>query len=341
MKKSLAIVLCILACALFVNAQGSRPGMPFPQGLRLPQRPFPIMPIPTRQPAPLPIAGKKPYWDINRAVNPNGPAHGNPKYTTLQDFRFPVSIADAPLRDGRGHVLGTLAPGAKVQINKGAEKVMVGPDGKRHVYEFVLGAKLNGQPSAPANSAIHASGLVRRSAIRVEDRPALHLQQQPKQVKGPTTAYSLTGGNPKDKDLGYYNPKHEFVPYKFGSGNPPRGYTTPHRESTDNVARPLSVQNSKPKSYVNVLSKLPGKGGTATTVYEVNKSHPVTFQRLKDVPAKTVKLYKPGGTKPQGSMTFIKGYVNDPKTSQKTVGWVAEKAVKPKTASKSEKKHKN
>jgi hypothetical protein len=335
MRKSLAIVLCILACTLCISAQGSRPGMPFPQGLRLPRTPLPITPIPIRQPAPLPIM-RKPYWDVNRAVNPNGPAHGNPNYTTKQDFRFPINTPNAPLRDGRGHLLGTLVPGARVQINKGAEKVMVGPDGKRHVYEFVLGAKLNGPPGAPANSVIYGSGLVERSMIK--SKPELHLQQQPKRVKGPTTAYSLTGGNSRDTDLGYFNSKHEFVPYKFGTGNPPRGYKTPHRESTDYIARPLGVKNSQQKSYVNVLGKLPGKGGTATTVYEVDKTHPVTFQRLKNVPAQTVKLYKAGGTKSQGSMKFIKGYVEDPKTRLKTVGWVAEKAVKPKPASKGGKK---
>jgi hypothetical protein len=350
MRKSLIIFLSILSCALFANGQGSRPGISLPRGSNLP----PVrLPLPPRQPILTPVvrnplatsssrsAVSTRYWDPNRAVNPNGPAQGNPMRTTRRDFRFPARD-NTPLRDGRGNLLGTLAPGTRIQINKGAEKVMVGPDGRRHVYELVLGARLNDPARGSANSKIYGSGLIRRSAIPVQDRPTLRLPK-PQRVTGPTTAYSLTGGRPKDTDLGYFNSKHEFVPYKFGNGKPPRGYSkqTPHRESTDYVARPIGPKNSQQKSYVNVLSKLPGSGGTATTVYKVDKLHPVTFHRLRDVPAKSVKLYKPGGAEPMRNMKFVKGYVVDPKTGQKTVGWAAEKAMKPKPAPQKGKKRKS
>lgn len=341
MRNVLAIVLCILACALFANGQVSRSNVPAPRASQLRITPSPIFPLVPRLPAPGWIvvnpllqragAGQR-YFDPFRAINPNGPARGNPKSTTRQDFRFTIR-PNTPVRDGRGNLLGTIAPGHQVQINKGAEKVMVGPDGKRHVYELVLGAKLN----AVANSKVYGSGLVRRSAIPVQDRPALHLAK-PKPVKGPTTAYSITGGNPKDPDLWYLNDKHKLVPYKFGTGKPARGYTVPHRQGTDYVARPLDKNDPKKNAYVNVLSRLPGKGGTATSVFKVDKDHPITFQRLKNVPSKTVKLFEAGKTTPGKPMKFLKGYVVDPKTKQKTLGWVAEKAVKPKSTPKAQKK---
>jgi hypothetical protein len=334
MRNVLAIVLCILACSLFANGQGSRSNLPAQRGSLLRITPSPIFPIAPRQPAPWSIESKR-YFDPLRAVNPNGPAHGNLKYTTKQDFKFAIR-PNTPLRDGRGNLLGTIAPG-RVQINKGAAKVMIGPDGKRHVYELVLGAKLNPVTNAPANSKVYGSGLVRRSAIPVQDRPALHLAK-PKSVKGPTTAYAITGGDPKDPDLWYLNDKHKPVPYKFGTGKPPRGYTVAHRQGTDYVARPLDKNDPKKKAYVNVLSRLPGKGGTATSVFMVDKDHPITFQRLKNVPSKTVKLYEAGKSKPGKPMTFLKGFVVDPKTKQKTIGWVAEKAVKPKSTPKAQKK---
>ncbi|HXD30202.1 MAG TPA: hypothetical protein VN643_03745 [Pyrinomonadaceae bacterium] len=283
----------------------------------------------------------KGYWDRLRYVNKTGPAHGNPRVTTRQDFRFPIR-PNTPLRDGRGRLLGTLAPNTRIQINKGAARVMVGPDGKRHVYEFALGTRLNNLSGSPANSRIYGSGLVRRSAIPVKERPPLRLaKSQP--VKGPTTSYVITGGNPQDPKLGHRNSKNEYVSYKFGHGNPPRGYTQRNRKATDYVRRPLDGNRPPQKSYVNLLNRLPGqgRGGTATSVFRVDKNHPITFHRLKNVHSRTVKLYDAGGKKPQGSMKFLKGYVVDPKTGQKTVGWMAQKAVKPKSALKAEKKRKH
>jgi hypothetical protein len=174
---------------------------------------------------------------------------------------------------------------------------------------------------------------VERKKIDASDRPRLQLPKAPN-VHGPTTAYSLTGGNPKDKTLGYFE-QGKFIPYKFRDRKTGRGYTDPHRESTDYVARPLAGQK-----YVNILNKLPGKGGTAVSVIAVDRKKPVNFHVLKDVAPKTVDLYKPGGKK-AGSMTFVKGYVNDPKTNQKVVGWAAKKALDPKPTAAAKKKSKH
>lgn len=320
--------------ATFVwNAQGARYNPPVrPPGVQLfPQRPSPIPPV--RYPIATPSSNKPVvpgFWDPNRKVNPKGPANGDRRYTTKQDFRFSIPRTTR-LLDGFGRPLGTIAPGTKVQINKGAEKVMIGPKGKPIVFELVLGAKLK-DPSG-GSAIVYGTGLVPRSKIPDLSQQQLHLPKAVK-VKGPTTPYLITGGNPKDKDLGSFNRQtKEFVPYKFLDRKTGRGYNVAHRESSDYVARPLGKQ----KAYVNVLSKLPGRGGTATSVYKISKNNPVIFHRLKDVSSKSVKLYEKDGAYTGKKMKFLKGYVVDPKTHQKTVGWVAEKAVTPKPKPKSKK----
>jgi len=344
MRKFPVIVLCVLAGAMSARGQAASFNPPVRLGA---QRP--LTPVPTASPifrrlisvpaSPNPVvristagagAGKR-YWDPFRSVNPNGPAKGDPKHLTKQDFKFPVRPF-TPLRDGRGNLLGRAAPGTRIQINRGAEKVMIGPDGRRHVYELAVGIRFANPSGSLADRKTYGTALVRRSAIPVKDRPPLRLPER-SSVKGPTTAYAITGGKLHDKDLGYFNARHEFVPYKFGHGKPARGYTQPHRQTTDNTVHRVAPGTA----YVPMLSRLPGHGDTATTVLRVDKNHPITFHRLKDVHSRTVKLYKAGGSTPKATMTFIKGYVVDPKTKEKTVGWMAQKAMKPKSSLKKEK----
>ncbi|HEV7683204.1 MAG TPA: hypothetical protein VGO68_13825 [Pyrinomonadaceae bacterium] len=319
MKKSLLIIFCVLTCAFLVNGQSANPPLRFP-----------VTQVPASPRSPLRPAAPIGYWDPNRKLNPNGPAHGNPRLTTEQDFKFKLKDS-ASLRDALGKPLGTIAPGTHFKINKSAGRMIIGPDKKLHMYEFVLGAKLKKGPGDSEPS--YGSGFVRRSAIPVPQRPALDHPKSPK-VKGPTTAYSITGGNPTSAKLGQFDSQKQFVPYKFKDRKTGKGYTTPHRESTDYLARPVGSN-----SYVNVLSKLPGKGGTAAVVYKVDKKNPVIFHRLTNVPAKTVKLYKKGGDE-SGSMKFLKGYVTDPKTHEKTVGWVAQDALKAKPKASKATEHK-
>lgn len=303
MRKQVVVIFLTLMCVFVAKGQQTQPN--------------------TAQPRPA-----VPYWDPNRKLNPNGPAKGDRRITTRDDFKFAIR-SDAKVTDALGRVLGTIATGSRVQINKNAQRWIVGPNGKRELYELALGAPFK---NPAGGTPVHASGFVRLKDINLNDRPAIDVAKIPK-VKGPTTAYALTGGNPKDKSLGSYT-NGNFVPYKFRDRQTGLGYTHSHRESTDYVTRPIAAQ----KSYVNILNKLPGKGGTAVSVIKIDPKHPVKFHRLDNVKPKTISLYKPGGTK-AGSMTFVKGYINDPKTDKKVVGWVAKKALTPKPAAKKKAKH--
>lgn len=321
MRKYLAVILFTLMCALVANGQRTQPNrLPFPR------------PAASISSQPRPAA--TPYWDPNRKLNLNGPAKGDRRITTEQDFKFRINpVTRAVLLDALGRPLGTIKAGSQVKINKGAQRVIVGPNGERKVYELVLGARLDNPASpSPSPSPSYGSGFMLRTNIHPEDRLKFEPPKTTK-VKGPTTARPITGGNPTDKSLGYFN-QGKFVPYKFKDRKTGKGYTDSNRESTDYLARPLPGN----KAYVNILSKLPGRGGTAASVIKIERKNPVNFHVLKNVPPKTIPLYKSGGKEKVGSMTFVKGYINDPKTHKKIVGWTAEKTLKPKPAPKKKKK---
>lgn len=275
---------------------------------------------PRRSPAP-PRGGsvRAPrFWDPNRAVNPaKVPGHVDKHKTTRQDFYFNATPG-TPALDGLGKQVGVLKS-RKVMINKHAEKVVVGPDNKRHVTELVLGPELE--------SGKHASARIYRSAIPRSERPPLPSTHRAHLPQGPTTAYTITGGDPQSPKLGYRKPNGDFQSYKFRDPKTKRGYTRPHREATDNSARPLD-QNGR-SAYVNALRSLPGQGDIANDTYKVDKAHPVTFHRFTSVHSRERGLYYPGGSKRVGHQTFVKGYVTDPRTGKKQVSWMAVDVLTP------------
>lgn len=236
----------------------------------------------------------------------------------VNQYRFPFKLG-AGVYDVNGKRLGILAPAVRlnvggvkklvqqqITINKNEEHRLRRPGKAREPFEMAVGVKLtNGQ---------RVSGLVRRYDIPVNDRPK---QAPPKKLRAPggaTVPFYITGGAPFAPPDLRDRVTNKPLKFKDPNKNPPRGFVGLHQEGNDYLPRPINKVPRNARSYgdrfyVNVLRSLPGQGGIARAVVEINRKdkRPPIIDIYALQSARSRKLYPAGQRDPKTSLVFFEG----------------------------------